>query len=437
VASADSQLALFVDVDNLCLAAQKAGVPFQLSALVQRLRREGRIMTARAYAHWPRWQRHLAEFQAHGFELLELPTDARNKNTADVQLALDALEMALSRVAPEAVVLVSGDRDFVPLVQKLKRYGIEVIGVGIEGTVSVNLQQSCDRFLFYENLLPQVGTEDGGQEAEGEHALSATFPLLCQVVRSLEQDGRPACGATVAGTMRRLDPTFDPSRYRMSFKELASRAAEAGMVRMLEREGTDFLLSSAAAPPEGAKAPVEPAAPQPAVLEYRFGTIDEAADSYRGILQANRVPLLPREQRRALVKALWKRLEAAGDEGMTIPDMIAALEAHALAENLAVPKQALVKIVYTLNLARCFSGTDNGARVVRHGEFQTVRLRLLVDAERALQLMDRTYVNSIRIYQRECPLIPEALALLLYEEAGETALREARAIADGASAAVR
>jgi uncharacterized LabA/DUF88 family protein len=129
--TSQSRVAIFLDAENLIIEAQKAGLPIEIKLIVDRVREEGLLNYAKAYADWTDSHTlpYTGDFYNNVFELTQL-NSRYGKNTGDIQLVVDALEMALLPGSPEIFVIVAGDRDFVPLVQKLKRYGKRVIGIG-------------------------------------------------------------------------------------------------------------------------------------------------------------------------------------------------------------------------------------------------------------------------------------------------------------------
>ena len=133
-----SRVALMIDAENLMIEMQKAGLPFRLRAIIDRVREEGNLVLARAYADWTTGSMRgfVRDFQTLAIEMEQLCSGATQKNTADIQLAVDTMELTLQPLAPDIFVIVAGDRDFVPLVQKLKRYGKQVIGIGTDATGS-------------------------------------------------------------------------------------------------------------------------------------------------------------------------------------------------------------------------------------------------------------------------------------------------------------
>lgn len=418
--NAPNQLAIFIDVDNLCVAVQEAGLPFRLEWLMERLRQEGRIMLARAYAHWPNWQRYIADFQKQAFEFAELPTSESKKNTADIQMALDALEMALSNFAPETMAIVSGDRDFVPLVQKLKRYNVRVIGIGVEGTVSTTLRQCCDTFLYYDNLVPAGLVGEANVPVAPLVDTQPVYALLARAVNSLTDQGRMTVGAAVYQMMQQLDPTFDLARYKRTFKELALNAMEQGFVTVTMREGSDMLIHAGTNPP----APQVSTPIKREKDELSFDTAEQALESYKSILLERRIPLLSWKLRQELVDHLWYVLQKEETGGLTIYQMITEIEEYAHRKGLNVPRQACSKIVYTLNFARCFTDAIRGWYQVKETEFGTLRVLPAIDATTALFKMNLNYIKSIRIYHPNARLYPEAVATLLYGNTEPDAMRD-------------
>ncbi len=401
------RLALFIDVENLQIEAEKAALVFRLEPLIERARESGILSFARGYADWtqPNMGRLVPHFQANAVQMDQLST-ARGKNTADMQLALDALEMCLQAARPDVVMVVGGDRDFVPLVQKLKRYGIRVVGVGIEGSSSRCLANVCDEYLFYEYLVrPENG--DGGTDIVDsgghvqEHApgnspqvpssLATAFNLLVRAINAAERTGYQAKGSNTNLLMRRLDPTFDPNVLGCSsFKGFVMEAQSQGYVDIEEHEGSDFVLV----------AKVEPRAqgfvPHVSVEPYSYGTEEEAIESYRRILfEVKRVPVVPWAQREFLVRSLWQYLSNSSN-GLTINEMNDMLRETAEDKGFALPARALQKLTHTLNIGNLFARNGKAAY---EPDMTWTRVTASTDIDTALDRMHATYLASILVYR--------------------------------------
>ncbi len=422
-----SRVALMIDAENLMIEMQKAGLPFRLRAIIDRVREEGNLVLARAYADWTTGSMRgfVRDFQTLAIEMEQLCSGATQKNTADIQLAVDTMELTLQPLAPDIFVIVAGDRDFVPLVQKLKRYGKQVIGIGVKGSISRILAQICDAYIYYDDLVPANGhlapcptarpkapAPVAAHTANPAHA--AAFDLLVRAIQSLARRDREALGSTTHTMMRQLDPSFDLASTGFSaFKPFVQAAEKAGYVHVNIREGLDFTLEALREP---AETPATPAAPT-----YAFGTVAEAVESYRQILlERKRVPLLPWEQRRALVTRLWETLAEEPETGVTLPQMQALLQGIAEQHGLHIPEAALQKILMTLVIAKCFGFKGTGD-VVRYYNPAAV-VEPVVSCEDALEQMNRTYVTGIASECPEAPLLPEALAQLLFDSTDEASV---------------
>jgi uncharacterized LabA/DUF88 family protein len=414
----DNRVATFIDVDNVLIGAQNSGLPFNLSLIIDRVRQEGIMMSSKAYADWTSnlLKPVLADFRTNAIEQVQLPTSVANsikdhKNTADIQLAVDALEMALSSVPPQTIVIVGGDRDFVPLVQKLKRYGVRVVGIGVEAGVSRVLIEASDSFVFYDDLIPPEPEEAGEPPARTDPAVA--YSLMRRAVETLSRDGRSTAGSTVVGMMMQLDPAFDVARYRMTMKKMAQNAQETGHVRITEHPGSDFTLSvDTAADP--------PAAPESerAVREYDYSTPAVAVASYRTILQEHRIPLLPWKQRSGFLKRVWEGFDSRAPVGLSFNDIRELILDHATDEGISVSTQAIQKFLYTLNFARCFSLDPNSreGNIIQIPADVERPLDPAVDEPEAIRRLHKNYL--IRLTREGARLDPDAVYALLYGDQG-------------------
>lgn len=158
-------IAVLVDYENLALGTgkptkkkpgvhQNAGPRPDMKLILSELLKRGRIVSKKAYCDWNRFQDAVTPLHELGIELLEIPDRAvTGKNSGDIRLAVDAVEMCLTRETIDTFAILSGDSDFSPVVSKLKEYGKYVIGVGMQASTSSLLSDNCDEFIFYEELL--------------------------------------------------------------------------------------------------------------------------------------------------------------------------------------------------------------------------------------------------------------------------------------------
>ena len=411
-----NQAALFIDVDNLFISAQNAGLPFSLSLVIDRVRQEGTLMSARAYADWsnPYLRPVLSDFRQQAIEQVHLPTTTPGgagdvKNTADIQLALDALEMVFSRVSPDTIVIASGDRDFVPLVQKLKRYGTHVLGMAVENAVSPVLAQACNSFVYYDTLLPP---EPEAEPEAPEHDMSAVNALLLRAIRAVSGEDRPADSQNVLAMMRQLDATFDLGRYRMTFQELLDEAQGAGYISV--RKDSQEISPGEEQPRTAA---------QPPSRDYDYSSEGYALASYRTILQEHRIPLLPWRVRNELITLLWDLRDQYG--AMSFDEMRYEMERFSASNGLDIHYAAIRKLLYSLNFAFRFSldgKTPHNVRVPDEVQTQVVILGTAQEAARAVNLQ---YLDTLRRAGAHLMSVPVAQSLFEQDAHQPEQLQEA------------
>ncbi len=417
-----ARLALFIDAENLVISTQKLGLPLNIKAVVDRAREEGTLSFAKAYADWT--QHPMLGYVSHFHESvieLALLSSVYGKNTADIQIVVDAMEMALSIGTPEVFMLVAGDRDFVPVVQKLKRYGKRVVGVGLQETTSAALRAVCDAFLFYENLIQHLGEEkpsaapDKTEEQEPVPAeLQEAFSLLLRAVITLERKGETPMGANIRPLMQQLDPAFDLIRYPyVKFTDFVEAAVQSGYCTFGPERGEHFTLKS---PPT----PVRLLSGQPLALVSKSSFEDpgDALSAYREIQAQKRVPMIPWRDRQILIKHLWDCLRER-EGGMTWEQMHAALIDGAARNFMNLPPSVLFKQLMTLSMGGCF---EPGGPAQQFDRFSQEPAKARCGYEEALLRVNAAYVRGIKHHSPEIPLLRRPLSLLLFERDGDDEL---------------
>ena len=209
-------IAVFIDFENLAIGVRhmKAG-KFQIQLILKRLLEKGRIVFKRAYCDWNNYQESMPEFHAQGVEMIDIPqTKISGKNSADIRMVVDALDLCYSKDHIDVFALVSGDSDFSPLVSKLKENNKRVIGCGVKASTSDLLIGNCDEFIYYDDLIRSAKkstvakkttkTKDKKQEA---------FERVVEVLQSIEQDYDPLWGSTLKQAIRRVYPGFSEGYY--------------------------------------------------------------------------------------------------------------------------------------------------------------------------------------------------------------------------------
>lgn len=233
--SVEPLIAVFVDYENLALGARdtKWG-DFRMELVLKRLLEKGRIVFKRAYCDWSQYRTAVREFHSHGIEMIDIPRGKMSgKNSADIHMVVDAMDLCYSKQHIDYFALLSGDSDFSPLVSKLKENEKRVLGCGVKSSTSDLLISSCDEFIFYDDLIratqrPAKKKRSVGKK--GDKQQEAVDQVL-EIVRSLERDYDPLWGSLVKQTMRRVNPGFNEAYYGYrSFSDLLRGVAEQGLI---------------------------------------------------------------------------------------------------------------------------------------------------------------------------------------------------------------
>src|SRR6266581_4867925 len=152
-AEGERSLAVFIDFENMGLGFNNRRDRFEISKVLERLVEKGKIVAKKAYADWSRFGMYTGGLHEAAIELVEIPKRTQSgKNSADIRLCVDAMDLAYSKEHINTFAVVSGDSDFSPLVSKLKELGKHVIGLGMQDSTSELLRDNCDEFIYYEDL---------------------------------------------------------------------------------------------------------------------------------------------------------------------------------------------------------------------------------------------------------------------------------------------
>src|SRR5262245_33222678 len=151
-------LALYCDFENIALGVREARYPeLNVTLVIERLLLKGSIVVRKAYCDWDRYKDFKKGMHLAGFELIEIPhVKQSGKNSADIHMVVDALDLCYTKPHVDTFVIMSGDSDFSPLVAKLRENNKGVIGVGVKNSTSNLLIESCDEFIYYDDLVREV-----------------------------------------------------------------------------------------------------------------------------------------------------------------------------------------------------------------------------------------------------------------------------------------
>jgi uncharacterized protein (TIGR00288 family) len=237
------KIAVFIDFDNIEIGVKSTlNRHFDVGTVLEAIKERGEVVTKIAYGDWKRAGEHSRSMAQHAIQMVQRNlTPGGDKNGADINLALDALEMAFTRNHINAFVIVGGDSDFLALVEKLKQYDKKVMVVGGRSFTSIILQKNCHEFIAYENLItPQThttsrrpATERARVSAAGDASLAKALPLVRRALKVLtDREVSPQLGL-LKSTLLQLDSTFTERDYGAgTFRDFIEKMASAGYVTL-------------------------------------------------------------------------------------------------------------------------------------------------------------------------------------------------------------
>ena len=245
--SGDQNLALFCDFENVALGVNQAKyAKFDINLVLERLLLKGSIVTKKAYCDWDRYKQFKPGMHEAAFELIEIPhVKLSGKNSADIRMVVDALDLCYTKEHIDTFVIISGDSDFSPLVSKLRENARTVIGVGVKQSTSDLLIANCDEFIFYDDLVASSATDDAKSSSGKTRKKSRktkkkpvkrkvdpaqeAIDLVIETTEALyteRGDRTKLWGSMIKQTLKRRRPGFNESTYGFSsFSDLLEEAA--------------------------------------------------------------------------------------------------------------------------------------------------------------------------------------------------------------------
>ena len=250
-----ANLAVFCDFENIALGVRDMRhVQFDISKVLERLLLKGSIVVKKAYCDWERYKEFKAVMHEAAFELIEIPHVRQSgKNSADIRMVVDALDLCYTKSHVDTFVIVSGDSDFSPLVSKLRENNKNVIGVGVKNSTSELLTANCDEFIYYDNLVTEkkktrkTARKPAGKDPKATDAktkgkkdadalIQEALDLLMETLEALAEERgseEKIWGSMVKQTLKRRRPGFNETYYGFrSFKRLLDEAAKRGLMEL-------------------------------------------------------------------------------------------------------------------------------------------------------------------------------------------------------------
>ena len=258
-------LAVFLDLENIALGAQEARFPqFDIGKVFERLLLKGNIVVKKAYCDFERYKDFKRPLHEAAFELIEIPHVRQSgKNSADIRMVVDALDLCYTNTHVDAFAIISGDSDFSPLVSKLRENGKRVVGVGVKNSTSDLFISNCDEFIYYDDLVraearPKAKTRAAGTaggrpaapkvapaagESKGPDPLKA-LDLVAKTVRALTEErgaDEPIWVSMVKPAIKRRHPGFNERAYGFSaFTDLLREGEKRGLFKLEEKTGNNW-----------------------------------------------------------------------------------------------------------------------------------------------------------------------------------------------------
>jgi uncharacterized protein (TIGR00288 family) len=294
-------IAVFCDFENVAIGLKEGNYPdFKIRPVLERLLLKGSIVVKKAYCDWDRYKEYKRDMHEAAFELIEIPHVRQSgKNSADIRMVVDALDLCYTKSHIDTFVVISGDSDFSPLISKLKENGKSVIGIGVRGSASSLLIGNCDEFIFYEDLMhikaPQkapakkpaasakpvkeaaskdtaggtakvaspsrrrarpateksaageeglaAGKAEPSAEEKKNHAIELVVSTVDQLVAERGGDGSISA-SLIKSTIKRIRPGFSESEYGYSaFGKILDDAHKKGVLVVDKKEGGAVFVS--------------------------------------------------------------------------------------------------------------------------------------------------------------------------------------------------
>jgi uncharacterized protein (TIGR00288 family) len=259
--SSDATMAVFLDLENIVLGARDANYPMvDIQNVLERLLLKGHIVVKKAYCDFERYKEFKRGLHEAAFELIEIPHVRQSgKNSADIRMVVDALDLCYTKGHVDSFVIISGDSDFSPLVSKLRENDKTVIGVGVRNSTSDLFLNNCDEFIYYDDLVRKepsksrrrsaaaaaaasTGSTNGSSAEAKPPELAEVLELVIETLEAIaeERGGEAIWGSMIKQAIKRRHPGFNERTHGFrSFNDLLAEAQKRGFLKLQpdERSG--------------------------------------------------------------------------------------------------------------------------------------------------------------------------------------------------------
>ncbi len=329
------KIAVFIDFDNIQIGVRSTlNRDFDLALVLEALKERGEVVTKIAYGNWKRAGELTRTLTQNAVLMVQRDLTPRgDKNGADINLALDALEMAINHPHINAFVVVGGDSDFIALVEKLKQYNKAVFVVGGRSFTSSILQRNCREFLAYENLVeatsPAERRRDDSTRRRAVYTLERAVPLVYRGLKVLADREVQAQLGLLKSTLIQLDSTFNERDYgSSSFRVFMQKMAEAGLVN-LRQQGNSFVVEPLEREPVAASEPaISEGEVRPEGMEEEMDEAPAAAPRYESAPPAAAAPSRPPEEALDLLQRILAPLQGTNPRPLYLRNVKQLLRAE-------------------------------------------------------------------------------------------------------------
>ncbi len=237
-------LAVFCDFENVALGVREAKyAQFDMDKVLERLLLKGSIVVKKAYCDWERYKEFKPAMHAASFEMIEIPHLRQSgKNSADIRMVVDALDLCYTKEHVDTFVIVSGDSDFSPLVSKLRENAKTVIGVGVKNSSSDLLINNCDEFIYYDDLVRQdeqkrrAAKKRREASPAGEDKKQEAYDVVLETLNALIAERgaeEKIWGSMVKQALKRRKPGFNESYYGFrAFSDLLEEMQQKALIKL-------------------------------------------------------------------------------------------------------------------------------------------------------------------------------------------------------------
>lgn len=255
----DRSLALYCDFENIALGVRDAKyAQFDINTVLERLLVKGSIVVKKAYCDWSRYKTFKPAMHEAAFELIDIPhVRMSGKNSADIRMVVDALDLCYTKEHVDTFIIISGDSDFSPLVSKLRENAKTVIGVGVKNSTSDLLIRNCDEFIYYDDLVRKPAARKKTRKRAKKKAKAAGskadkaqegIDVVLRTAEALHAErgsGEKLWGSMVKQALKRRQPGFSESYYGFaSFSTLLEEARDRGALELeLDEKSGGYIIS--------------------------------------------------------------------------------------------------------------------------------------------------------------------------------------------------